>query len=103
MRAARRRARAASSARVLGSSAIHVASNGIGPEDGFTGYDPFADDGVARWGDYSAAVADGGTVWIANEYIAQQCDADTWLADMTCGGTRTALANWATRISAIHP
>jgi hypothetical protein len=88
---------------VLGSPTIHVASPGVGPEDGFTGYDPFADDGIARWGDYSAAVADGGTVWIANEYIAQQCDADTWQEDMTCGGTRTALANWATRVSAVHP
>jgi hypothetical protein len=88
---------------VFGSSTIHVAAAGVGPEDGFTGYDPFAADGVARWGDYSAAVADGDTVWIANEYIAQQCDADAWLADTTCGGTRTALANWATRVSAIHP
>ena len=88
---------------VLGSSTIHLAAAGVGPEDGFTGYDPFADDGVARWGDYSAAVATGGIVWIGNEYIAQSCTVAQYAADTTCGGTRTALANWSTRISAIRP
>jgi hypothetical protein len=88
---------------VLGSSTIHLAAAGVGPEDGFTGYIPFAPDGVARWGDYSAAVADGGTIWIADEYIAQSCTVAEYEQDTTCGGTRTALANWATRVSAIRP
>ena len=88
---------------VLGSSTIHLAAPGVGPEDGFTGYQPFVPDGVARWGDYSAAVAAAGTIWIANEYIAQSCTVAQYQADSTCGGTRTALANWATRISAITP
>jgi hypothetical protein len=87
----------------LGSSTIHIAAAGVGPEDGFTGYDPFADDGVARWGDYSAAVANGGTIWIANEYIAQSCTLAQYQADQTCGGTRSPLANWSTRVSAINP
>lgn len=88
---------------VLGSPTIHLAAAGVGPDDGFTGYDPFASDGVARWGDYSAAVAYGGTIWIADEYIAQSCTVAQYQLDTTCGGTRTALANWATRISAITP
>jgi hypothetical protein len=65
---------------------IHITGAGVGPEDGFTGYAAFAGNGVARWGDYSAAVATpDGTIWMANEYIP--------------GGPRTLLANWGTFIS----
>jgi hypothetical protein len=83
---------------------IKVASAGVGPADGFTGYQPIAPDGVERWGDYSAAVSTpDGTVWVAQEYIAQSCTDAQYAADTTCGGTRTSLANWSTRISAVHP
>ncbi len=66
------------------SSAVHIAADGAGPDDGFTGYKAYGGNGVARWGDYSAAVSDGGSVWLATEYIPNK--------------PRTALANWGTSI-----
>jgi len=87
-----------------GFGSLQVAGKGVGPADGFTGYDPFVSDGVERWGDYSAAVSTpGGTVWMANEYIAQSCTVAEYQDDTTCGGTRTTLANWSTRVSAVRP
>jgi len=88
-----------------GASDVHVAAAGLGPQDGFSGYKPFSGTKVARWGDYSAAVADdAGDVWLATEYIAQTCDGDTYLATGgTCGGTRTSLANWGTFIFKVTP
>lgn len=53
-----------------GAGAIHIAANGTGPTDDVSGYAAFGGDGVARWGDYSAAVpAEDGSIWIATEYI----------------------------------
>jgi hypothetical protein len=82
---------------------IHVAAAGLGPDDGFTSYKAFVGDPPrTRWGDYGAAVTDGDSIWIASEYIAQTCDLETYLFGGpigSCDGTRTALANWATRIS----
>jgi hypothetical protein len=78
---------------------VRVAGAGIGPDDGFTGYaSEVGPPGlVARWGDYSAAVADSdGNIWIAAEYIGQTCTFAEFAADTTCGGTRTLLANWGT-------
>jgi len=87
-----------------GFGSLQVAGRGVGPADGFTGYAPFATDGVERWGDYSAAVSTpGGTVWLATEYIAQSCTVAEYQLDTTCGGTRTTLANWSTRVSAVRP
>ena len=86
------------------SSAVHVARKGLGPEDGFTGYPPFGGP-TARWGDYSAAVADpDGHVWLATESINQTCTLDEFLADsQTCGNTRTLLANWGTSFFEVTP
>jgi hypothetical protein len=70
-----------------GAGAIQIAANGAGPDDGFTGYGAFGGR-VARWGDYSAAVADAdGSIWLAVEFIP--------------GGTRTLLANWGTFVSQV--
>jgi hypothetical protein len=66
---------------------IHVAGAGVLPEDGFTGYSGFGGNGVARWGDYSAAVAADGAVWAGNEFIP--------------GTPRTLLANWGTFVTRI--
>jgi len=79
-----------------GAGNIHIAGAGAGPQDGFTGYPKLAGgNGTARWGDYSAAVADlGGTIWLAQEYIAHPA------TDRT---TRTLFANWATFISSVTP
>jgi hypothetical protein len=85
---------------------IHIAAAGLGPDDGFTSYKAFVGDPPrTRWGDYGAAVTDGNSIWIASEYIAQTCTLGQWLSGAigSCGGTRTALANWATRISKVTP
>ena len=83
-------------------TSVEIAGRGIGPNDGFTG--TAAGDYRTRWGDYgAAAVAPNGTLWLANEYIAQTCSYSTFLADSTCGATRTFFANWATRVFAYNP
>ncbi|MFL5680851.1 MAG: hypothetical protein ACJ77B_09655 [Chloroflexota bacterium] len=73
-------------------SNVHRTGIGAGPEDGFTGYvNPgFGGAGSARWGDYSAAVADeAGNLWLANEYITPR--------------PRSLLANWGTFITRVTP
>jgi len=81
---------------------IHIAAAGLGPDDGFTGYNAFQYF-RPRWGDYGAAVTDGNNLWIASEYIGQTCTLTQYLTGAvgSCGGTRTSLANWYTRISKV--
>ncbi len=92
-----------------GTGTVNIAAAGLGSQDGFTEYkfySPFGN-GVTRprWGDYGAAVPVGNTIWIASEYIGQTCTFAQPEAGFnpsqfgSCGGTRTALANWYTRIS----
>jgi hypothetical protein len=81
---------------------IRIAAQGVGVDDGFTSYKALVGDPPrTRWGDYGAAVTDGDDIWIASEYIAQTCTLEEWLTGTIgdCGGTRTALANWATRLT----
>ncbi|HWD00830.1 MAG TPA: hypothetical protein VG456_28935 [Candidatus Sulfopaludibacter sp.] len=74
---------------IAGSGPIQLAALGAFPDDGFTGYGAFGGR-VARWGDYSAAVADSdGSIWMATEYIPY--------------APRTLLANWGTFIGKIVP
>jgi hypothetical protein len=95
--------------------------SGAAPADGFTSYKSQVGGNPprTRWGDYGAAAVDGKSIWIASEYIAHQCDYLPWGGPFfggagdnllgTCGGashgpgTRTALANWSTRISKFTP
>ena len=89
-----------------GTGAVQVAASGAGPADGFSGTAVFNAPNPARprWGDYGAAVVDGNTIWLASEYINQTCTLSQYVATgASCGGTRTALANWATRITAVNP
>lgn len=80
---------------------VRVAAGGVGPDDGFTG--TFEGGFRPRWGDYGYAVpGDAGSVWFAAEYIAQQCSFDTFLADSTCGFTRSFFANWSTRVGQLQ-
>ena len=73
-----------------GAGDVHIASAGAGPEDGFTGYTAFGGSRVARWGDYSAGVADeNGNLWLATEFIPE--------------APRTALANWGTFVFRVTP
>jgi hypothetical protein len=88
-----------------GAGAIYLAQAGRGPEDGFTGYRGLNDSTRSRWGDYGAAAVDGRNIWIASEYIGQSCTLAQYEADPfgSCSGTRTALANWDTRITLLKP
>ncbi len=75
---------------VNGAGAVHIAGPGAGPEDGFTGYGFFGGSRTARWGDYSAAVADAaGAIWLGVEYIPN--------------APRSVLANWGTFVSHVTP
>ena len=89
----------------IGVGDVHIAAEGVGPDDGFTGYNPTSSNGTrARWGDYGAAASDGNSIWIASEYVNQTCTFNTWLStNFRCGNTRTQLANWGTRISQVVP
>jgi hypothetical protein len=89
-----------------GAGAVHVAAAGLGPADGFSGYiiENLPNPIRPRWGDYGAAAVVGNQVWLASEYIGQTCDLDTYEAtSFRCHNTRTALANWDTRISLVTP
>jgi len=94
---------------------------GAAQDDGFTSYKAeVGNPPRTRWGDYGAAAVDGNSVWIASEYIAHACTYTDWGGPFftggtgdnllgTCGGashgpgTRSALANWSTRISKLTP
>jgi len=73
-------------------STIQIPGPGAFPEDGFTGYPDlgFPAIGIARWGDYSAAVVDGsGSIWMGTEHIPNS--------------PRTPLANWGTYVVQYKP
>ena len=89
-----------------GTGTIHTAAAGAGPDDGFTNYKVAFNVTRTRWGDYGAAVVDGSNIWMASEYIGQTCSFADFTAPGvmspafgTCGGTRSATANWDTRIT----
>lgn len=88
-----------------GAGDVQIAAAGLGPADGFSGYKAFGDPPRPRWGDYGAAATDGNAIWIASEYIGQTCTLEEYVATPfgSCGGTRTSLANWYTRISKVIP
>ena len=86
---------------------VKVAALGQSPQDGFTEYE-FRNGGVGagpfrpRWGDYSAAVAVGQTIYFASEYIqSPNCSNAAFKVDTTCGGTRSRAANWGTSINKV--
>ncbi|MGA8220056.1 MAG: hypothetical protein WB780_00265 [Candidatus Acidiferrales bacterium] len=75
---------------------VHIAGAGQDPDDGFTIYKAEGGFGVGRWGDYSAAVADGDRIWFASEYIPNACAVNA----LPC---RTTLANWGTFFATVRP
>ena len=99
----------------------NVIAEGAAPDDGFTSYKAqVGNPPRTRWGDYGAAAVDGDSIWVASEYVAQACDYTTWGGPFFAGGSgdnllgtcagashgpgkRTALGNWATRISQLKP
>jgi hypothetical protein len=88
-----------------GTGPIQIAAAGLGPDDSFTAYKAEVGNTRNRWGDYGAAVADGRDIWIASEYIGQTCTFTQYVTAPfgSCGGTRTTLGNWYTRISNVRP
>jgi hypothetical protein len=73
-----------------GAGAVHIAGAGAKPQDDFSGYHYFGGNEVARWGDYSAAVAAAdGSIWVAAEYIPDL--------------PRLFLADWGTFIGHVTP
>src|SRR5438270_1101652 len=87
----------------VGAGDIHIVTEGAGPDDGFSAYFPEVAAVRPRWGDYGAAAVDGNTIWFASEYTAQTCNLSTYVAsNFTCGNTRGALGNWATRITHVN-
>ncbi len=71
-------------------SNVRLVVAGEAPEDGFTGYQFFGGNGVARWGDYStAAVHDDGSIWFMTQYIPSNT-------------TRSELANWGMFIARVQ-
>jgi hypothetical protein len=92
---------------LVGAGDVHIAQAGAGLQDGFTEYSNIFGS-RPRWGDYGAAAVDGNSIWFATEYINQSCSLTTYEAGFTssfgsCGGTRTSLGNWATRITKVTP
>ncbi len=108
---------------LAGAGAWSVVPGGTGaaPDDGFTSYKALVGNPPrTRWGDYGAAAVDGGSVWIASEYVAHACDYTAWGGPYFAGGSgdnllgtcagspqgvgvRTALGNWSTRVSRLTP
>jgi hypothetical protein len=87
-----------------GAGSVKIAALGKGTQDGFTEYQGFGTSGFRpRWGDYSAAVAVGRTIYFAAEYIQfPNCSDTAFAKDPTCGGTRDPFANWGTALNKIH-
>jgi hypothetical protein len=76
---------------VNGAGPMIISGPGVAPDDGFSGYAPFAKRGAARWGDYSAAVSDEfGNIWMGAEMIP---DNPPFIL----------AANWSTFITAVAP
>ena len=76
---------------VNGAGPIIISGPGVAPDDGFSGYAPFAKRGAARWGDYSAAVSDEfGNIWMGAEMIPNN-------------PPFILAANWGTFITAVAP
>ena len=71
-------------------STLQVVGPGAAPEDGFTGYPDAGGIGMARWGDYNAAVAAAdGSIWLVAQYIGNY--------------PRTEYANWNTFVARTQP
>jgi hypothetical protein len=75
---------------------VQIAGAGAGPLDDFSGYVTKANSkrpqGPARFGDYSAALIDGDTLWMSNELVPNAC------AAYPCTG-RDRRTNWGTSVT----
>jgi hypothetical protein len=87
------------------SSTINIADLGQSPQDGFTEYQGYPGPTRPRWGDYSNAIAMGGTIYFATNYIQYpNCLPPQFTLTVgTCGGTRDGNANWGTSVNSVVP
>jgi hypothetical protein len=85
---------------VAGVGEVKMIREGQAPQDGFTEYG-----GRPRWGDYGAAAVDGNQVYVSSQYIEQPpCTVAEFIAtNFSCGGFRSQLANWSTRVTGLTP
>ena len=62
---------------------VNIVAPGVAPQDDFSGYPQLYPPGAgfARWGDYSWAVADGGSLWLATEYIPGGIDSTFYITN----------------------
>jgi len=71
----------------FGSGPVRIAAAGKAPQDDSTGYiqltnpPTFGVPTLSRWGDYSAAVVDGDSIWLATEYIPGGIDGTIYLTN----------------------
>lgn len=76
-----------------GAGPIVISFPGVAPDDGFSGYFPYAFR-VGRWGDYSWAVSDeAGNIWMGAEVIPAKSPLETFVP----------FANWGTFITTVTP
>jgi hypothetical protein len=61
--------------------AVNIVAAGTAPQDDLSGYPEYGGAGAARWGDYSWGVANGGSLWLATEYIPGGIDAVSYLTN----------------------
>jgi hypothetical protein len=87
---------------------LHIAGAGQGPLDDIAGYvlGQGESQSPSRFGDYSAALIDGSTLWLANEGVTAACDeivartAAPVLPPIDCE-KRDAFTNWGTFVGRI--
>ncbi len=60
---------------------VDIVAAGTAPQDNFSGYPKFGDGGSAHWGDYPFDIAEGGSLWLATEYIPGGIDAVNYYTD----------------------
>jgi len=76
-----------------GAGPIVISFPGVAPDDGFSGYAPFAFR-VGRWGDYSSASSDeAGNIWMGAEVIGPKSSLETFVP----------FANWGTFVTSVTP
>jgi len=74
---------------------VRIAGPGVAPEDSCFGYNScLGVDGIAPWGDYSAATADeNGNIWVATEFIPAKSSGIPF--------TGTFFAHWGTFVARV--
>ena len=81
---------------------LRLPGPGAGLADGEGAYSALAAGPGAGARPAASAVGVDGTLWSAVETASRSCSLEEYKADATCGGTRTAEYNWATRVTQVE-